>query len=175
MPTHRRELSHIFTHYRRFRDANQPIVFVLGRTWEENWSPETKPPTIGENIQTPHTRKKGISSNPQLWRYKTNMLTINTFLPFYCKRFILDFNQAPTPRVVYSHCTLEDLEVLEKSCTLRCCLTNNNQHLQTNLYHLLINAASGRDRTWISPAGSIGHNSKSDPLEGFSVCTDLLP
>ncbi|KAK3533842.1 hypothetical protein QTP70_032958 [Hemibagrus guttatus] len=67
VPSHRRThtLSHAITHYGQFRDANQPCMSL-------DWG--RKPPRHGENMQTPHTRRRR-ESNPQPWRCEANVLT----------------------------------------------------------------------------------------------------
>ncbi|KAK3563381.1 hypothetical protein QTP86_023323 [Hemibagrus guttatus] len=64
--------SHSLTHYRQFRDANAYHACLW--TGGGNWSTRRKPPRHGENMQTPHTRRRR-ESNPQPWRCEANVLT----------------------------------------------------------------------------------------------------
>ncbi|KAK3507525.1 hypothetical protein QTP70_028069 [Hemibagrus guttatus] len=67
VPTHHRALTHSFTHaithYRQFRNANQPTMHVFG-PGEETAVPGRNPLRQGENMQTPHTHGVGRNRAP---------------------------------------------------------------------------------------------------------------
>ncbi|KAK3536892.1 hypothetical protein QTP86_027096 [Hemibagrus guttatus] len=62
MPTHRRAHTLSFTHYRQFRDANQPTMHVFG-LGEEAGVPGGNPQGTGRTCKL-HTRGGGGNRTP---------------------------------------------------------------------------------------------------------------
>ncbi|KAK3529172.1 hypothetical protein QTP70_019415, partial [Hemibagrus guttatus] len=80
VPTHRRRaytlsFTHAITHYRQFRDANQPTMHVFG-PGEETGVPGGNPRGTGRTCthNSTHTWQRR-ESNPQPWRCEANVLT----------------------------------------------------------------------------------------------------
>ncbi|KAK3519490.1 hypothetical protein QTP70_031813, partial [Hemibagrus guttatus] len=60
------------THYRQFRDSNQPTMHVFG-PGEENRVPGGNPEARGEHANSTHTWRRR-ESDLQLWRCDANVL-----------------------------------------------------------------------------------------------------
>ncbi|KAK3573328.1 hypothetical protein QTP86_022710, partial [Hemibagrus guttatus] len=67
VPTHRRAHTHTLIHSLR-------TIYACLWTGGGNRSTRRKPPRHGENMQTPHPRRRR-ESNPQPWRCEANVLT----------------------------------------------------------------------------------------------------